>query len=58
MLASGGRNNEVILWDISSRSQLATLQGPTERVESVSFSPDGSMLAAGGQGLRGDSFGT
>ena len=41
MLASGG--SEVILWDVSSRSQLATLQGHSP----VSFSPDGSMLASG-----------
>ena len=41
MLASGG--SEVILWDVSSRSQLATLQGHSP----VSFSADGSVLASG-----------
>ena len=48
MLASEGWDNDVIFWDVSSRIQLASLQGHTESVESVSFSPDGSLLAAGG----------
>ena len=44
MLASGG--SDVILWDVASGSQLATLYGSGP----VSFSPDGSMLASGGRG--------
>ena len=49
MLASGGRRNEVILWDVASGSQLATLQGHAEleSISSASFSPDGSLLASG-----------
>ena len=45
---SGSDDGTVILWDIWNESQLATLQGHTGRVEFVSFSPDGSMLASGG----------
>ena len=59
LLASGERDpwggnpwyedGDVILWDVSSRSQLAILQGHTSRVRSISFSPDGSLLASGGK---------
>ena len=45
MLLSGSWDSTVILWDVSSRIQLATLQGHKKTVESVSFSPDGSLLA-------------
>ena len=47
MLATGGGDGTIILWDVSSGNQLATLQGHSERVEFVSFSPDGSILASG-----------
>ena len=48
MLASGSGDGMVILWDVWSESQLATLEGDSWRVSSVSFSPDGSVLASGG----------
>ena len=48
MLASGAGDGTVILWDVWSDSQLATLEGDSWRVSSVSFSPDGSVLASGG----------
>ena len=41
ILASGG-GSDIVLWDVASRSQLATLNGASP----VSFSPDGSMLAS------------
>ena len=44
MLASGS-GFDVVLWDVSSRSQLATLDGRGL----VSFSPDGSMLVSEGR---------
>ena len=40
----------VILWDVNTGDQLQALTGDTRRVESISFSPDGSMLATGSWG--------
>ena len=37
---------EILLWDVASRQQIATLQ-QEERASSLSFSPDGSLLAVG-----------
>ena len=37
----------VRLWDVASGQEKATLQGHTGNVSSVSFSPDGSILASG-----------
>ena len=39
--------NLVQLWDVVSRQQVATLQGDAAEVSSVSFSPDGTLLAVG-----------
>ena len=38
----------VVLWDVDSGQEKATLQGHADRVTSVSFSPDGRTLASGG----------
>ena len=43
----GSWDNTVILWDVVSGTRQATLQGHTNEVLSVSFSPDGSTLASG-----------
>ena len=37
------------LWDVATRTEIATLEGHTSTVESVSFSPDGIVLASGSQ---------
>jgi len=42
----------VKLWRVSDGQLLATLWGNTESVETVTFSPDGHVLAAGGLSLR------
>ncbi|MDE2887986.1 MAG: hypothetical protein OXR72_07200 [Gemmatimonadota bacterium] len=47
-LASGFQDGTVRLWDAVSRTEVAKLEGHTDRVTSVSFSPDGSLLASAG----------
>jgi Tol biopolymer transport system component len=42
---SGGRR--VRLWDVATRTCVATLTGPQGAAFSVAFSPDGTMLASG-----------
>ena len=37
----------VRLWDVASGQEIAVLEGHTNRVRSVAFSPDGTMLASG-----------
>jgi WD40 repeat protein len=37
----------VVLWDAATGKELATLKGGDEMVNSVAFSPDGNLLAAG-----------
>ena len=48
LLASGSVDNTIQLWDPTTSTLLATLEGHTESVLSVAFSPDGSRLASGG----------
>jgi WD40 repeat protein len=48
LLASGGRDATVRLWDAQTGDLLRTLVNPSEAVNSVSFSPDGRLLASGG----------
>lgn len=48
LLASGGRDNKVILWDIASGKPLfQSVDGHTNWVTSLAFSPDGTLLASG-----------
>jgi WD40 repeat protein len=52
MLASGGFDGTVRLWNLTDRAHPSPLGGPlhahTDAVYSVAFSPDGHMLASGG----------
>ena len=45
VLASGGQDNNVKLWDINAQGELATLRGHNGWVTAVAFSPDGGTLA-------------
>ena len=46
LLASGGVDGSVKLWDAASGAALATLQGHHDRVLGIAFSPDGARLAS------------
>ena len=46
-LASGDRDDKILLWDIDTGQPRATLQGHRGTVYSVAFSPDGKTLASG-----------
>jgi WD40 repeat protein len=48
MIASGGDDNTVQLWDPADGKQLKKLTGPADRVTAAAFSGDGKFLAAGG----------
>ena len=47
MLASGLADGTTLVWDAGTGEVLRTLEGHTDVVTSVAFSPDGTMLAAG-----------
>ncbi len=51
LLASGSEDKTVVLWDVATRTSIATLEG-TSSARSVSFSSDGKMLASGGVALK------
>ena len=44
---AAGSYGEVNLWDVASKTKIATLVGHVRWVNSVAYSPDGKMLAAG-----------
>jgi WD40 repeat protein len=46
LIASGGGDRVVRLWDIATRQQLFALSGHAEEISSVAFLPDGSRVAS------------
>ena len=46
-LATGSRDNVVILWDVATRRNLRVLKGHKGGISSVAFSPDGRQLLTG-----------
>ena len=49
MIASGGRDKLVRLWDAATRANIALLAGHSDWVTDVAFNADGSLLVSGGQ---------
>ena len=47
MLASGSRDNTIKLWNVESRTEVATLKGHSYSVNSVAFNSEGTLLASG-----------
>lgn len=47
LVASGGKDNLVKLWDAGKREVIATLQGHEAAVMALAFSPDGKTLVSG-----------
>src|ERR1700676_5387073 len=48
LIASGGTDNTVKVWDQQSGLELRSLQGHTNAVQAIAFSPDGRLLATAG----------
>jgi predicted Zn finger-like uncharacterized protein len=46
VLASGGHDHSLILWDLKAKKELLRLKAHTGPVHSVAFGPDGKSLAA------------
>jgi WD40 repeat protein len=48
VLASGGRARQLNLWDPQACKFVGVLEGHTDSIQSVSFSPDGTLLVSSG----------
>jgi WD40 repeat protein len=48
LLASGGYDRTISLWDIASGKKVHSWEGPEPNVTAIAFSPDGRMIATGG----------
>jgi RNA polymerase sigma factor (sigma-70 family) len=48
MLASGGWDGTILLWDPATGKELRSIRGPEKGVYTLAFSPDGKRLVGGG----------
>jgi RNA polymerase sigma factor (sigma-70 family) len=53
LLATGGYDNAVAVWDVATGKERARLTGHQTGIEAVAFSADGRLLASGGGGPYG-----
>ena len=47
LLASGSGDRTIKLWNVESRTEVATLKGHSDSVNSVAFNSEGTLLASG-----------
>jgi WD40 repeat protein len=49
VVASGSKDASVRIWDVASGKQVRELNGHTEEVRAITFSPDGKLVATGSE---------
>src|SRR5207245_2455417 len=49
LLASGGEDHQICVWDAATYRLRLTLEGHRKSIRTVVFSPDGRLLASGGE---------
>ncbi|XVQ11617.1 WD40 repeat domain-containing serine/threonine protein kinase [Spirillospora sp. CA-255316] len=52
ILATGGADGRVILWDVATGKRIRTLEGHTYPLVSMAFSPDGRAMTTGAEVVR------
>lgn len=50
LLASGGRDRTIVLWDAATRQKLRVLHGHSDDVNCLAFSSDGNLMASADEG--------